>query len=136
MQQEFYALVEETRDEGRTVFLSSHILPEVERLADRVGIVREQRLITVDTIDSFRTRSRATITITFVERPGASTFRNIPSVLEGDDSGGPDSPVLTVEGPVDLVLKEAAKYKTTTITTDTGDLEDVFLSYYAGTNAS
>lgn len=136
MQQEFYALVEETRDEGRTVFLSSHILPEVERLADRVGIVREQRLITVDTIDSFRTRSRATITIAFVERPSASTFRNIPSVLEVDDSGDPDSLVLTVEGPVDLVLKEAAKYKTTTITTDTGDLEDVFLSYYAGTNAS
>jgi len=52
MQHEFYDLLNETKKEGRTIFLSSHILPEVEKVCDRVGIIRQGKLITVETIES------------------------------------------------------------------------------------
>jgi len=50
VQQEFHAMLAEARDEGRTIFLSSHVMPEVERLCDRVGIIREGRLVTIEDI--------------------------------------------------------------------------------------
>lgn len=136
MQQEFHSLVEETRNEGKTVFLCSHILPEVERLADRVGVVREQRLVTVETIESFKSRARSSVTIVFVGHPDPATFERIEAVVEVKVRNGGNTLDLTIEGPIDAVLKRAAEYETVSITSQASDLEEVFLSYYAGTHAS
>ena len=74
MQQEFGYLVNETRDAHKTIFLSSHILPEVDRVADRVGIVRESRLIAVDALEAFKTRAASTISIEFARPVSAASF--------------------------------------------------------------
>src|SRR3989304_6774109 len=58
VQREFYTLLIEEKARGRTVFLSSHILPEVERVADRVGIVREVQLVAVEPLSSLKKRAR------------------------------------------------------------------------------
>lgn len=131
MQQEFQAVLEEVRDDGRTVFLSSHVLPEVERLADRVGIVRDQHLITVDSVEAFKGLSKATVTIRFANVPDASAFAAIDAVVDVDTRNGGDTVVLTVEGSVDSVIKRAGLDEVLSISTRAHDLEDVFLSFYS-----
>ena len=78
MQQEFYRMIDEARDAGRTVFLSSHILPEVERTADRVGIVRNSRLVTVQTVDELKAKARRHFQIVFAEKVAPSEFSELP----------------------------------------------------------
>ncbi|MDK1018747.1 MAG: ABC transporter ATP-binding protein [Actinomycetota bacterium] len=136
MQQEFQDLLNEVRDDGRTVFLSSHILPEVERIADRVGIVRDQRLVTVDSVEAFKDLGRATVTIRFASIPDPSAFASLESVLEVDVRNGGDTLVLSIEGTVDAVLKMAAAQEVLSISTRANELEDVFLSYYTDADAS
>src|SRR6516225_9493148 len=64
-QQEFYRMVAEVRDEGRTIFLSSHILPEVEHTCDRVAIIREGRLVKIDHVSALKEIHRYDVEITF-----------------------------------------------------------------------
>jgi len=137
MQQEFQNLINEVRAEGRTVFLSSHILPEVDRVADRVGIVRESRLIAVDTVESFKVRAHSTVTIQFNSTVDASRFASLDGVHEIESRNGGSVLSITVSGALDTVVKEAAKHAVVSISTRDSELEDVFLSYYAGeTDAS
>ena len=65
MQREFYRLVAEAKAEGRTVFLSSHVLGEVERIADRVGIVREGRLVVVEGLEALKAKALRRLEIHF-----------------------------------------------------------------------
>jgi len=132
MQQEFQNLINEVRAEGRTVFLSSHILPEVDRVADRVGIVRESRLIAVDTVESFKVRAHSAVTIRFGSAIDESTFASLDSVREIESRNAGSVLLITVSGPLDAVIKEAAKHDVVSISTRDSELEDVFLSYYAG----
>ena len=132
MQQEFHDLINETRDAGRTVFLSSHILPEVDRVADRVGIVRESRLIAVDTLAGFKAKSATTMTIEFATPVDEKTFDLLDSVRAMSVRNGGTVVHLTVEGTVDAVIKVASQYQIVSLSTDSGDLDDVFLSYYEG----
>lgn len=135
MQQEFQELLEDVRNEGRTVFLSSHILPEVERLADRVGIVRDQRLIKVDSVEAFKDRSSTTVTIRFVDIPDPEIFSRLDSVTRVEIRNGGDTLVLSVNGAVDETIKAAAAHKVLSLSTRSGNLEEVFLSYYADSDA-
>jgi ABC-2 type transport system ATP-binding protein len=135
MQQEFQEVLEGVRADGRTVFLSSHVLPEVERLADRVGIVRDQRLITVDSVEAFKGMSKATVTIRFAGLADSGAYTSLDSVTEVDTRNGGDTLVLTVEGSVDSVIKMAAGEEVLSISTRAHDLEDVFLSFYSKDSA-
>ncbi len=134
MQQEFQELIAEVRAEGRTVFLSSHILPEVDRVADRVGIVRDQRLIEVDTLESFKAKAHRSITIQFADVVDAATFAAIDNVTRAESRNSGTVLSLTVQGDMDPVVKAASAYDVVSISTRAGELEEVFLSYYAGTH--
>ena len=131
MQQEFQSLINEVRVEGRTVFLSSHILPEVDRIADRVGIVRENRLIAVDSVEAFKAKARSTVTIQFARAVDDDVFSNLDSVLSSASRNGGSTLVITVSGSLDAVIKEAANHDVVSISTGDSELEDVFLSYYS-----
>jgi len=131
MQQEFQGLINEVRAEGRTVFLSSHILPEVDRIADRVGIVRENRLIAVDSVEAFKAEARSTVTIQFTEPVNDSVFANLNGVRSTESRNGGSVLAVTVTGSIDAVIKEAAKHDVVSISTREGELEEVFLSYYS-----
>ncbi len=67
MQQEFYRLLAEVRQDGRTVFLSSHIMPEVERVCDRVAIIREGSVVTVEDVATLKSRALRRLEIHFAE---------------------------------------------------------------------
>jgi ABC-2 type transport system ATP-binding protein len=132
MQQEFQELIREVTGNGATVFLSSHILPEVDRIADRVGIVREGRLIAVDTLESFKAQAHQSITLQFTDPVDVGTFSALPNVTSAASRDHGTVIALTVKGEMDAVVKTAASLHVASISTRADELEEVFLSYYAG----
>ena len=128
VQQEFHRLIEQTREDGRTVFLSSHVMPEVERLCDRVAIIREGRLIAVEDIGDLKARALRTLDIHFERPVSTEAFANLPNVKEVQAQG--DVLRVTVPGPIDAVVKTAARYEVVDLATNEPTLEEIFLTFY------
>ncbi len=128
LQQVFNDLVREVRAEGASVLLSSHVLPEVEVLADRVGIVRDGRLAAVAGVDELRRDARQRIDLHCGGDADPAVFRSVPEVVEVSAEAGVVR--LVVEGSVNRVIKAAASLEVLRIVTHESDLEDVFLRYY------
>jgi len=128
VQLEFEHLCEEARDEGRTVFISSHQLPEVEHLCDRVGIIREGRLLAVESIAALKARALCRLEIDFGEPVQAEAFADLPGVrdLTIDDS------ILrcSVMGSLDALVKAAARYEVSNVRSVETSLEEIFMAYY------
>ena len=128
VRQEFSRIVDETKADGRTVFLSSHVLAEVERMADRVGIVREGRLVVEDSVESLKQKAVRRLEIQFGEPVPLEPFQGLPGVREviAEDS------VIqcVVVGSVDALIKVAAQFEVVNITSHEADLEAIFLDYY------
>ena len=130
MQREFYRLVAEAKAEGRTVFLSSHVLSEVERIADRVGIVREGRLVVVEGLEALKAKALRRLEIHFAVPVPREEFASLPGVQDVAVEGS--LLTCTAVGSVDRLLKAAARYEVTNLVTHEADLEDLFLRYYEG----
>lgn len=128
IQHEFYRLIEETRADGRTVFLSSHVMPEVERVCDRVGIIREGRLVAVEDIGDLRAKELRTLEIHFAAPVPASAFDGVPGVREVEAGG--DAVRVTVAGPMDAVIKRIAAFEVVDLTSHEPSLEEIFLTFY------
>jgi ABC-2 type transport system ATP-binding protein len=128
LQYEFQRLVRELAEVGTTVFLSSHVLPEVEALAGRVAILRRGELVTVAGVQELRQQARQRIELRLTRPADASRFARVPGVVEAQAD---DTCIrLVVEGPVGPALEAAAGLEVQRIVTHEADLEDVFLSYY------
>jgi ABC-2 type transport system ATP-binding protein len=132
MQQEFNAMVEEVRRDGRTVFLSSHVMPEVERLCDRVAIIREGRLVAIEDVGDLKAREVRTLAIHFDEPVAPEVFEHLPSVQRVEAQG--DVLHLTVAGPLDDVVKTAARWRVVDLESHEPSLEEIFLHFYGGGN--
>ena len=134
-QQEFYKMVAEVRAEGRTVFLSSHILPEVEHTCDRVAIIREGRLIKVDHVSSLKEIHQYDVEITFAGLAEASWFKvaGVANVAEAADE---HTLQLSVQGDLREIILIASQHNATTMTTHEPTLEEVFLRFYASDQQS
>jgi ABC-2 type transport system ATP-binding protein len=128
VQQEFQAVLREARDEGRTVFLSSHTLAEVERVTDRVGIIREGRLIVVERLTDLKARAVRHLEFDFAEPIPPTLFDGVAGVREARVEGA--SANVTVEGPVDAVIRAAARQTIVDVRSIEADLEEIFLTYY------
>ena len=128
VQLEFEHLCEEARDEGRTVFISSHQLPEVEHLCDRVGIIREGRLLAVESIVDLKARALRRLEIDFGEPVSADSFANVPGVR---DLTVHDRVLrCTVMGSLDALVKTAARFEVNGLRSIETSLEEIFLAYY------
>ncbi|MFP5320120.1 MAG: ABC transporter ATP-binding protein [Acidimicrobiia bacterium] len=128
LQHEFLELVREQVAEGMTVFLSSHDLPEVERVAHRVGILRQGELVTVASVADLRRRARQRIDLFVSGAADGTVFDGVPGVVEVDIRDGLVR--LVVEGTMDAALKAAASLTVERIVTHEADLAEVFLEYY------
>jgi ABC-2 type transport system ATP-binding protein len=131
MQDEFGHLIRETAAEGRTVFLSSHELDEVQRVADRVAIIREGRLIVTDTVDGLRKSAPRTIEFRFAGGADPRLFSAIDGVQVTEADAGRIA--MTVRGSVAPVLRAAAELDPVDVTARPADLDELFLSYYRDT---
>jgi len=134
VQHTFQEMVREVAADGRTVFLSSHIIDEVDRACDRVAIIREGLLVAVETIESLRERSIRHVRITFDEPVDAAPFEALDDVhsIEVD---GADVEIRT-SGEIDPIVKLAAQHHVVDFVSEQADLEAVFLAYYGGTSES
>jgi ABC-2 type transport system ATP-binding protein len=128
LQDEFARLLRETVADGRTVFLSSHELDEVQRAVDRLAIIRDGRIVVTDTVDGLRSTAPRTITFRFAHRIDPEVFAALDGVRisEHDDN----RVVLALTGSVAPVLRAAAELDAVDVTARPADLDELFLSYY------
>ncbi len=131
-QQEFHRMVIEARDAGQTVFLSSHILNEVEQTCNRVGIIREGQLVRIGGITELKDIKHYEITIIFASPVPAGAFETLDGVTQIETLAGGQTLRLTIQGAADAVIKAAAQYPVVSLTSHEPSLEDIFLRYYEG----
>jgi ABC-2 type transport system ATP-binding protein len=132
VQQSFYTLVREAQAEGRTVFLSSHILSEVERTCDRVGIIREGQLVRVGQTEALRDLAHHQVELRFKDGAPVEAFRSLPGV---SDLVAEDHTIrLRVSGAITPVVQAAARYELVDFVSREPSLEETFLAEY-GTHA-
>ena len=130
-QQEFYALLRETRDDGATVFLSSHILSEVEHVCDRVGIIRDGRLVRVAQLDELRHIRVHRVEIEFA--PGTDIPESEIRAAEGVQDMAVDGNRITcsVHGSFAALLHAIRDASVTDLVSTEPSLEEIFLSYFS-----
>ncbi len=128
VQQSFHTLLREVCAQGRTVFLSSHTLSEVERVTDRLAILRQGRLVVVDSLENLRKVAVQRLEVEFAEPVAADEFRALPGVKEVNATGR--TVTIGFEGSADPVVKAIAAFQVLAIHPREDDLEDIFLRYY------
>ncbi len=128
VQHEFYRLIHEARNRGQTVFFSSHNLPEVERICDRVAIIRQGRIVATESIENLKTRSLRNLEIRFGEEIDGRAFE----AVAGLEITSLDKRSLKgrMKGEMDTLLKTAARFKVNDFHSQEPDLEEIFLAYY------
>ena len=133
VQQTFQAMLREVRDEGRTVFLSSHTLSEVERVADRVGIIRHGRLVVVERIDALKRKAISRLDFEFAQPVPADVFAGVEGAHDVEIDGVHAR--IAYEGTVHPVLQAAMAHEVVDLHSRDADLEEIFLAYYRDTDA-
>jgi ABC-type multidrug transport system ATPase subunit len=128
VQQSFYSLVREAKADGRTVFLSSHILSEVERTCDRVAIIRDGRLVKVDSVEGLRDLAHHAVELRFADGVPADAFTGLPGV--SDVKVEDHTLHMRVFGPITPVVQAAARYELLDFVSREPTLEETFLAQY------
>ncbi len=131
IQQTVLELVQEAKAEGRTVFFCSHILSEVQAVCDRVGIIREGRMIKVESVSKLTAQPFHRLRLRFASIPEPETFQ-LEGVTELNRDG--DTLFLEVAQNLATVMSTAASYEIIDIETQPVTLEEVFLAYYGRSN--
>ncbi|MEV0292622.1 ATP-binding cassette domain-containing protein [Nocardia sp. NPDC050710] len=128
LQQRFLDLVTAAKANGQTVFMSSHILTEVQQTADRAVIMRAGRLLGTENVEDLRRRSPRSVELIFGEEIFADDFARLPGVR--DLTMDAKTVRCTTEGEVDELFKVAAKYHLVSVLSTEPDLEQIFFSLY------
>ncbi len=128
IQQTFFEIVREAKAEGRSVFLSSHIIDEVDRTCDRVAIIREGRLVQVDRIEAIRRLAFHHVELSFSHPISAAVFSALDDVSDVEVDG--NTVRMRVNGPIGQVIAAAAGHGLVDVVSREPNLEDVFLAQY------
>ena len=128
VQQTFYGVIRETKAEGRTIFLSSHILSEVEKTCDRVAIIREGRLVKVDRVEALRDLAHHQVELRFAGAVPAAAFAGLEGV--SDLSTEDHTLRMRVAGSIAPLVREASKYELVDFVSREPSLEETFLAQY------
>ncbi|MFV1971717.1 MAG: ABC transporter ATP-binding protein [Acidimicrobiia bacterium] len=129
VQREFQTMMREVTAEGRTVFLSSHTLSEVQRVADRVGIIRHGKLVAVESVSSLRSKGIRRVELFFDAPVDGAVFDSVPGVR--DVAVGNQHVTLSYSGHMGTLLEVVTgRYTLIDISTQEADLEEIFLTYY------
>jgi beta-exotoxin I transport system ATP-binding protein len=128
MQRTVHDLIRESRDRGATIFVSSHDLPEVARLCDRAGILRQGKLVAVQDVSELAQQGRRVLSIQFLEAVDAGVFERLPGVSQVTSTD--HTLTLTVSGDLDPVVKAAARFRVHDLHSADVDLDEVFRDYY------
>jgi ABC-2 type transport system ATP-binding protein len=127
MQHAFYGILEDMKAAGRTIFFSSHVLPEVERVCDRVAIIRAGELMALQTVDDLLARRKRRITLRW--RGAAPDLSSIPGLADVQLRG--DRATATLAGEVGPFVRAIASPALEDLTIEPASLEEAFLEFYA-----
>jgi ABC-2 type transport system ATP-binding protein len=128
LQREFLDLVTESTRAGATVFMSSHVLSEVESVAGRVAIIRAGQIVDLDDVAALRHHAGQTVTFRFAEPADATAFASLAGVDEVIIDG--DTLTCLLRGEPDALLKAASRHRVTAWSAVDRELEDLFLDFY------
>jgi len=128
VQHELHRLVREAGEEGTTFFISSHNLPEVEVMCDRVGIIREGSLAAVDEIEALKRKALRRLEIHFASPVPSEAFSGLPGVRDLSVEG--KTLTCSVTGSVDALIKAASRFEVLNVTSPEVTLEEIFMEYY------
>lgn len=130
IQHEFYEILDEVKAEGRTVFFSSHVLPEVQRVSDRVGIIRNGRLAAVEDVDTLIDRAALhRFEIEFASEVPRAEFEHIDGASDLTVEGR--TVTVSIAGSPDALIKAAARHEIVRLVTHEASLDDIFLTFYS-----
>lgn len=134
LQQIFLGLAREAKAGGQTVFMSTHVLSEAQQTVDRVGIIRDGRMVAVESVEALRRRAVRRVEIHFDEPVRPDAFIGLENVLDV----ATDGPVLRcrLAGRADALVKAAARYPVDSVVIEEPDLEELFFTYYRDEEAS
>jgi ABC-2 type transport system ATP-binding protein len=127
VQQAFYDIIAETRARGTTVFFSSHILPEVERVCDRVAILRAGRLVASGTMESVLASERRRVHVTFTAPADLTALAALGEVVTRTDLS---IEILVARASMPALISQLNALPLADITIEPTSLEDAFLEYY------
>jgi ABC-2 type transport system ATP-binding protein len=130
MEMVFRECAEEAKERGQTIFLSSHILSEVEAVCDRVGILRAGKLVDEGTLDQLRHLSTQTVDVTFAGP--APQLPSLPGVQVAN--AGPNALRFEVTGGIGPLIAALAAHPVATLTSREPSLEEIFLHHYDGSD--
>jgi ABC-2 type transport system ATP-binding protein len=129
VQREFQKMMREAADDGAAVFLSSHTLSEVQRAADRVGIIRHGHLVALETVQALRSKAVRQVELELDTRADPAVFEAVEGAH--DVSVQNHHVLMSFDGDMGALLEAAAsRYSIIDISTQEADLEEVFLTYY------
>lgn len=125
MQQEFYQLLKEEKEKGTTIFYSTHLLSEVEKICDRVGIIKDGKLLKIEPIKDLLTRNLSYVTIKSDYNKEIIKKLKVEIIHQEAD-------VITFKNEIDInkVISVLSKYEIKHLTIEAATLEDIFLHYY------
>lgn len=130
MQEEFFKLIHESRARGASVFFSSHNLAEIQKVCDRVGFIREGKLIAEQVVAEVAATAARTFDITFADTPAKSELRSIPGAKV--EMSTPSHATIHLSGDLAPMFRVLARHKVAAINQRELNLEDEFLHYYSG----
>ena len=128
VQAEFHAILRERVEAGAAVMLSSHVLSEVERVADRVAIIRSGRLLMTESLAGLREKARHSVEVRFGSPPPPGAFAAVPGITDVRLDG--TLLRCTMQGVVDPLIKELGRYHVLDLNSREADLEETFLALY------
>jgi ABC-2 type transport system ATP-binding protein len=133
LQQRFVEMVQEAGAAGQTVFMSSHVMSEVQQTCRRVGIVREGEMVTVADVEQLRQSAHRKVEIAFAGKVGAEVFEALPglrNVHVTEAPGGGSVLHAVLSGSPDALVKAAAGFEVTSLLAEEPELEEVFFTFY------
>jgi len=127
LQNTIYEILEERKEEGTTTFISSHNLPEVERICDRVGIIKEGKMVSVEAVSELGEKKLHKVEVRFTGKFDKADFKKLKIENIEDVSQGL---IFTVSGDLNPIIKKLSEYSVIDLEVSLANLEDVFLKFY------
>jgi len=128
IQQKFYKIILDLKKKGHTIFFSSHILSEVEKICDRVGIIREGEIVAIKSIPELRKEKIHYLRVLLKEKVSPEEFEKLKGVIKVEEEN--KHLVITYKGNINALIKKLAKYTISDLGFKETNLESIFLDYY------